>query len=137
MNIEVGVSARFRVTLDKATLEALIFESQHHYDALCRSYSADPETPSNYPDVGLLTRWHRVFTNGFLDKGETEWGFTATFHNLDVIAKICEMAYGKPLVDQFAKAICHSMHYWNANADKFPKGTITFGTTPLASESEV
>lgn len=135
MKIETSVTALFYVSVDKPTANALHFEAAHHYDGHCKSYAAPYGVDRNPHKAGLLTMWVSILDT-LLSEGETEWVFRVTWQEMDTLSKICEMSRNQ-LVQDFAWAIHRSMLYFNDNCKKFPPGTITFGTIPLASPPEV
>ena len=119
-NIEIGVKAHFIVTLNLAIVDALIRESERHYDATCRSLSA--------PD-GILTTWKRLLTgnNGLVAPSET-WDLSVSFRDLDTLAKTCEMARDSVEAMQFMWAAMRAMQYWNENCTKWPLGQVRIGS---------
>ncbi len=78
--IRILAVPKFEVTVDLKLVEALIVLSEAHYDAVCRSYSVTG---------GLLLNWRGQFF--WQDTPPATVEVSATFRDLDIITKICEM----------------------------------------------
>lgn len=115
--IEIGCRANFIVTLNLAIVDALIRESERHYDAACRSLSG--------PD-GILTKWKRLLLLGG-DQGIDTWDLHVSFRDLDTLAKTCEMARDNVEAQSFMMAAMRAMQYWNENCTAFPLGEVRIG----------
>lgn len=100
MKIEMTASPVFRFKLTEQQVKVLMWCSEHHYDAVCRSYSA----------VGGAVYGWRIYVDWYAERpavyNDEYLPCQASWSDLDICCKILEGTLGLPSKDvQIARTL--------------------------------
>lgn len=95
MKITIDWTPKFSCEFTLEQLDRLIEISKRHYDGVCRSASGEN---------GFLIQWRQRI------EAEIFNSIYATFRELDIVLKICEMAHFYQFDKKIISAMCSDIH---------------------------